>query len=145
MNRKSGYPGHDSMREKAMKSFGHEMGCYKSGGSVCHKPVRRNMGGAMGVPDNTADSIQQANQLLSTAAANRTGIKRGGPVQHKANGGSLAAMGNRDLEVGRKAAGFNRGGDVVKKAMGGVAKIRHGQSSKMGMQLAPRNRHNGKS
>ena len=145
MSHKSGYAGHDSMREKAMKAFGHEMGCYKSGGHVNHKPVRRNMGGAMGIPDNTADSIQQANQLLSTAAANRVGIKHGGKVQHKASGGSLSAMGNRDLEVGRKSAGFNQGGDVVRKAIGGVGKVRQGQSSKMGAQLAPRNRHNGKS
>lgn len=106
MSHKSGYAGHDSMREKAVKAFGSQMrdsSCHKSGGRVL-----RNMGGPMSIPANTADSIQQANQLL----ANRAGIKRGGAV--------------------------------VRRAIGGVGKVRHGQSSRTGAQLAPRNRHNGK-
>ena len=146
MNNKSGYSGRDSMRDKAIRAFGKtEMHCasditknrvgpktpklhipkgrinhdrHLDRDTVGHKPVRRNMGGPM----NTANSIQQANELLSNASASRLGIKHGGRVHHKAEGG-----------------------EVVRKAIGGVGKIRHGQSTRTGAQIAPRGRHNGKS
>lgn len=142
---------------------------FKHGGKVHHKPVRKNMGGMMEIPKNTADSIQQANQLLSNAAANGTGLKRGGHAhkhhsRHKrADGGVMNAIGDRDFNAGRKALGFNEGGKMadggkmrkggkmcgyetggeIKKAMGGVGKIRHGQMTKKGAQIAPRARFKG--
>lgn len=138
----------------------------KHGGKAHHKPVRRNMGGTMGVPANTADSIQQANQLLSNAAANGAGLKRGGHASHKhavrhkrANGGAMNEIGDRDFAMGKKAMGFNKGGKMcgydmggeikratggeIKKAIGGVGKIRHGQMTKKGAQIAPRARFKG--
>jgi len=127
----------------------------KSGGKASHKPVRRNMGGMMGAPSNTADSIQQANQILSNAASNGVGLKRGGQahprMRHKhADGGAMNAMGQRDFDAGKKAMGFNHGGsaeshcsDRVKRAVGGAGKIRHGQMTRGGAQIAPRCRHKG--
>jgi len=128
----------------------------KRGGKAHHKPVRRNMGGMMGIPANTADSIQQANQLLSNAAANGTGLKRGGRAC-KADGGRLNQMGTHEFNIGRKALGLKDGGNMrrggkscgyemggeIKKAMGGVGKIRHGQMTKKGAQIAPRARFKG--
>ena len=160
------------------------MGSFKHGGKVHHKPVRKNMGGMMGAPMNTADSIQQANHILSNAAASGVGLKRGGKAHHmrhkRADGGPMSAasaMGNRDFELGKKAMGFRHGGktgkavheieielinkiprkglnpffekhihdanDRIKKAIGGVGKIRHGQMTRKGMQIAPRGRHKG--
>jgi hypothetical protein len=173
---KSGFCGHDSMRDKAMKEFGHElrretmhvpesnsskartnMPLYKKGGKVhgltkmqtdLYIPTRSKQhhqkqvrfekvehkadGGMMGVPDIAA-RIQQANQMLSGAAA-PVGVKRGGKVHHghrrvhKANGGMLgmSEMGNRDLVAGRNAVGLKHGGKAhhgrVKKDIGGILK-----------------------
>lgn len=159
MNRKAGYSGHDSMRENAVKAFAGEMhglnnmsrDCFKSGGRV-----RRNMGGMMTPPENTADSIQQANNILSSAASNGVGLKRGGKAMHgmrhkHADGGPMDAMGTRDFMAGKSAMGLKCGGGMhkhemggeVKRAIGGVGKIRHGQMTRAGAQIAPRGRHKG--
>lgn len=138
----------------------------KHGGKVCHKPVKRSMGGPMSFSGNVADNIQQANQLLSNAASNGIGLKRGGhasqkhSMRHKrASGGAMAEMSDRDFAMGKKALGLNHGGRTcgydmggevkraeggeMKKAMGGTAKIRHGQMTRKGAQIAPRARFKG--